>query len=85
MNLKVLCTNCGRPYPEEGVPYRCRCGGVFDYAEPFRFDPQEVEPDHRGVWRYRAFFGLPASAKPITLGKAIRRSFRLKRLGRGST
>lgn len=69
MNLKILCTNCGRSYPEEGVPYRCRCGGAFDYAEPFRFDPQEVERDHKGVWRYRAFFDLPEAADPITLGE----------------
>ncbi len=69
MNLRVRCTNCGRPYPEAGVPYRCRCGGVFDYADPFPFDPQSVDRSRRGVWRYQAFLGLPEDATPISLGE----------------
>ncbi|MFO3797793.1 MAG: pyridoxal-phosphate dependent enzyme, partial [Anaerolineales bacterium] len=69
MHLQVKCTNCGRPYPQQGVPYRCQCGGLFDYAEPFHFDAQAIEPHQRGLWRYRAFFGLPADAVPITLGE----------------
>lgn len=67
--MQIRCTNCGRPYPPTGLPYRCLCGGLFDYATPFRFDPQEVEREHRGVWRYRAFFGLPPDAEAITLGE----------------
>jgi threonine synthase len=69
MNLRVRCTNCGRLYPEEGMPYRCRCGGIFDYADPFPFDPQEIDRNQRGVWRYRAFFGFPETLTPITLGE----------------
>jgi len=27
----IRCTNCRRPYPETGVPYKCpHCGGVYD-------------------------------------------------------
>lgn len=69
MHLQVKCTNCGRPYPEQDVPYRCQCGGLFDYAEPFHFDAQEMERNRRGLWRYRAFFDLPPDVMPITLGE----------------
>ena len=34
--MKVACTQCGEPYPESGVPYKCpTCGGVYDYVGPF--------------------------------------------------
>lgn len=69
MQWRVECMNCGRPYPEEGVPYRCQCGGIFDYEQPFHFDPQEIERNGRGVWRYRAFLGLPPEVAPVSLGE----------------
>jgi len=32
--MKIACVNCGQPYPDSGVPYKCpNCGGLFDYAE----------------------------------------------------
>ncbi len=66
----ILCTNCKRPYPEQGVPYRCPgCGGVFDYSLPLQFDPQQVEPGQPGIWRYRHTFGLPENAPVVTLGE----------------
>ncbi|MBI3739754.1 MAG: pyridoxal-phosphate dependent enzyme [Chloroflexi bacterium] len=37
--MKIACLNCGRLYPDSGVPYRCsNCGGLYDYAEPFASD-----------------------------------------------
>ncbi len=40
--MKIACLNCGRPYPDSGVPYVCpKCGGLYDYAEPF---PLTIEP-----------------------------------------
>jgi threonine synthase len=36
--MKIACVNCGQPYPESGVPYKCpNCGGVYDYVEPLTF------------------------------------------------
>jgi threonine synthase len=66
----IQCTNCKQPYPEEGVPYCCpRCGGVFDYSGPLRFDPSQVEPELAGIWRFRHTFDLPDNAPTITLGE----------------
>jgi threonine synthase len=31
----IACTNCHRPYPETGTPYRCpKCRAIFDYSQP---------------------------------------------------
>ena len=39
--MKVACVNCGQPYPESGVPYKCpNCSGLFDYVEPFALNSQ---------------------------------------------
>jgi threonine synthase len=58
--------NCGRPYPEEGAPYACpNCGGLYDYAEPFRFGEQPAEAS--GIWRRAAALGV--STEPLSLGE----------------
>ncbi len=56
----IICTNCRRPYPETGLPWRCPvCGGLYDF-DPFpAFDLAEVDESQPGIWRYRHTFGLP--------------------------
>src|SRR5512136_1373090 len=66
----ILCTNCKRPYPPRGLPYRCpKCGGIFDFLETTAFDPDQVDRSQPGIWRYRFTFGIPESVKSITLGE----------------
>jgi len=68
--MTIHCANCRQAYPDEGTPYRCtRCGGLFDYSENFPFDPERVELDQPGIWRYRHSFGLPEDTQPISLGE----------------
>lgn len=61
------CTRCGKPYPADGAPFRCECGGVFDYAEFPAFHPQSLQADQRGLWKYRASLG--AELPVISLGE----------------
>ncbi len=51
----ILCTNCHRPYPETGIPYKCpACGGLFDYDSfPISLD---ASPSDRHI-------------SPLTLGE----------------
>ena len=64
------CSNCHRPYPESGTPYRCpHCGGVYSLAGALNFSIDQIEPDLPGIWRYRHTFGLPADATLIHLGE----------------
>jgi len=66
----IHCTNCHLPYPEEGAPYRCpRCGGLFDFATLFDYDPAQVDSEGPGIWRYRRMLGLPEQAPVISLGE----------------
>jgi len=49
--MKVVCQNCGRPYPDLGAPYHCpHCGGIFDDIEPLTWT--NPDPDQLGIWRY---------------------------------
>jgi len=66
----IHCTNCHLPYPEEGTPYRCpRCGGLFDFATPFVYDPARVDSEQPGIWRYCHALGLPENAPVVSLGE----------------
>jgi threonine synthase len=66
-----VCTNCGRPYPSNGAPYRCQhCGGLFDFAEPLVYQPltMPAEPT-RGLGRYRRTFPLGDDDPFVSLGE----------------
>lgn len=68
--VEIVCNNCHRKYPDDGLPFRCPvCGGVYDVV---RIDPADLSapsPDLPGIWRQRATFGLPAHAPVLTLGE----------------
>jgi threonine synthase len=67
---EVVCTNCRRPYPAGGAPYRCpTCGGIFDFTSLPAFDPARVDRSRPGIWRYRSALGLPEDAPEISLGE----------------
>lgn len=64
------CSNCRRPYPTEGVPFKClHCGGVFALHGNIEFSSSDVDDRLPGLWRYRHSFGLPDSAPLVTLGE----------------
>lgn len=71
--MDITCTNCGRPYPDEGTPYKClKCGGLFDWKTWPEFDPAQVDRSQPGLWRYRhTFGGIPLSLDPVTLGEGL--------------
>lgn len=67
----IVCTNCGRPYPEKGAPYQCpKCGGLFDWKNFPAFDPTQVDESQPGLWRYRqALSAAPLETPPVSLGE----------------
>ena len=71
--MNITCTNCGRPYPEKGTPYKCpKCGGLYDWKSFPDFDPAQVDQSQPGLWRYRHAFGaIPLSLPPVTLGEGL--------------
>jgi threonine synthase len=66
----IRCVDCGQPYPDNGVPFRCpSCGGVFDYDDAPSFSIESVQNHLPGYWRYRQTFGLIEGAPIVTLGE----------------
>ena len=69
MTTDAQCSNCRRPYPQQGAPYRCpACGAHFDIPS-LVYDPTQVDASQPGLWRYRHTFGLPESAPLVSLGE----------------
>jgi threonine synthase len=62
-----VCTRCGKPYPLQGAPFQCSCGGVYDYVEFPQFKPASTGASQKGLWKYHSSIGedLPV----ITLGE----------------
>jgi threonine synthase len=68
--VEIVCSNCHRNYPDDGLPFRCpACGGVYDVVSIDPADLVAVQPELPGIWRYRRTFGLPAQAPVVTLGE----------------
>ena len=66
----IQCTNCFRPYPQKGVPHRCpSCSGVYDFTEVSPIEPDRIEPELPGIWRYRYTFGLTEGSPVISLAE----------------
>lgn len=52
------------------MPHRCTtCGGVYDFNELTIFDPDILDENATGLWRYRQVLGLPPDAPVISLGE----------------
>lgn len=69
----IHCTNCGRSYPADDLPYRCPvCTGIYDLVQFPEYKPEQLQEtaSHPGIWRFRSLLGLPENAPEITLGEA---------------
>ncbi len=66
----IFCTNCGRPYPSAGLPYRCpACGGLYDRPGPLVFDAAKIDASQPGIWRFRHVFGIASQVEAVSLGE----------------
>lgn len=71
--IVLVCSKCGRVYPEDTREYRCACGGWFDYVfsqEP-RFDKNSIVKGPLTLWRYADALPLPAGAESVTMGEGM--------------
>jgi len=64
--MNIACLDCGRPYPDTGVPYHCpTCDGLYDFVEfPF---VETADPNKPGIWRYVPSLG--DNPKFVSLGE----------------
>lgn len=66
--MNYRCSACDRPYPREGVYFRCPvCDGIFD-ALDWEYHPPAASVG-MGIWRWRDNFGLERDTLPISLGE----------------
>ncbi|QLH76414.1 pyridoxal-phosphate dependent enzyme [Halosimplex rubrum] len=66
----LTCGDCGRTYPDDAdAPWRCDCGGAFDYADTPLPDtdhpPAHLDRD-RGLWAFDPFLD---TERAVTLGE----------------
>jgi threonine synthase len=69
MSIAPICKQCGKKYPETGAPFQCACGGVFDWVDFPEFSASSIDQSQKGMWKYRAMFGLDEQDPMISLGE----------------
>jgi threonine synthase len=53
----LVCSQCGQPFPETGLPFRCEhCGGDYEATNLPEIDFSSIEEDQPGIWKYRHTF-----------------------------
>lgn len=68
--IAIRCSNCGKPYPQEGAPERCRiCGGIYDLIELPLVEAGRSLNASKGIWNYLEIKAFGDSAHPLTLGE----------------
>jgi threonine synthase len=64
---KIACTACHQNYPLDRIPFRCECGGAFDYIE---FPLFRLQVNHSiGLIKYATLLGLKEGDEVISLGE----------------
>ncbi len=64
---RINCIQCGASYPTNSNPYRCECGGCFDYQEFPKFKPGKNIG--LGVWSYFDSLDQTNRSSIISLGE----------------
>ncbi len=68
MAMLPVCSKCGKSYPDVGTPYKCSCGGVYDYIEFPAYQKDQFDLTLPGLWKYRSSFG-PGAMPVVSLGE----------------
>ncbi len=66
---KIACLKCQQSYPDDRMPFRCECGGSFDYLEFPAYFAGKIDNSKFGMMRYGKMLGLEEDDKGITLGE----------------
>ncbi len=67
--MPYTCFSCDKQYPLSDRRFRCECGGFLTLPATDFFDRDALAGRDLSIWRYREAFGLPAEAKPVSLGE----------------
>jgi threonine synthase len=64
-----ICNLCGSPYPLTGTPFKCNCGGIYDFIDFPGFLPDQFDLSQPGLWKYAACMSLSNDFQPVSLGE----------------
>ena len=69
-NWRLVCESCGHVESLQTSVWRCPdCGGAFGLDGPNRLDPQAIDPQAPGLWRYHSVLPVdPTDAQSLGEG-----------------
>jgi threonine synthase len=63
----VACEKCAKPYPTTQTPFKCECGGLFDFVNFPTFTERSTKNGFRSMWKFQSSLGLQDNINPVTL------------------
>lgn len=66
---KIICTVCHKLYPLDQSPFRCECGGLYDFTELPPFINNDKGALLHGMLKYTHLFGLDIDTPLVSLGE----------------
>jgi threonine synthase len=63
------CSQCGQPYPSQSTPYRCVCGGTYDYLDFPEYLESQIDRSRSGLWRYKKLLSFTQEDPVVSLGE----------------
>jgi threonine synthase len=66
---QIICQKCQLEYPADSIPFKCECGGSFDYAEFPAYSEDLVNQLTFGMMKYSRLFGMKEESEWVTLGE----------------
>jgi threonine synthase len=69
-SMKIVCSNCHEPYPQDSLPYLCKkCGAIYDVVSLDVYEKKTEFQKNPGIWRYKNLLNLPEDTPEISLGE----------------
>jgi len=69
-SMKIVCSNCHEPYPQDSLPYLCKkCGAIYDVVSLDVYEKKTEFQKNPGIWRYKNLLNLPKDTAEISLGE----------------
>jgi len=65
----LFCTTCEKRFPLDSRFWLCPCGGFLEPKPYPPFDPSLIDPQQRGLWRFRRLLPLEPQWQPVDLGE----------------
>lgn len=69
--MKFVCSQCGKIYEEDTLPWKCSCGGSLNCLFESTFTKEKLRPERLNMWRYEGAYPLEYKDVKVSFGEGL--------------